>query len=362
MKRHKKKVQLFRGEQLLKTRRRLHEQFEGGPGQPSVDIDIEFSETPGGLPELPRLVFDRPVMALTGKADVRGEGGTLEPYTSANLFTKTSKMSALSFSLPAGGDKWQGTCPAEQLQRATGNYMAKIPTDWKGQGVEAQREKFICAACYAGKGQYPMDTTQMPQLARLYWVKNLLAQDNGPVVLAAELIRALTWATAALQRQKRDKKDYLDPRFFRIHDSGDFFGPDYYEAWKIVCHHFTQTISFWAPTREWVHAQTGMRNLLRDLPPNLALRPSAIHVGDPAPQVPGMSAGTTVALDQSISDWNCPVYSEVEGEEKKSCRGALDGQPPELAAQIRQGLGISPGKDCRVCWVGKRWSVNYSPH
>jgi len=154
-------------------------------------------------------------------------------------------------------------------------------------------------------------------------------------------------------------------RFFRLHDSGDFFSPDYVAAWRAIADN-NRDVTIWAPTRAW--AVPGLRRAINEYnapPANLVIRPSGYHVNDPAFTArelgPGFSAGTTVFKDvrkpQDAAgfvrggpyDWDCQAYTTGSG--KVTCRDALapDG-----------GVG------CRACW---KWAegddalrVNYTLH
>ncbi len=73
---------------------------------------------------------------------------------------------------------------------------------------------------------------------------------------------------------------------------------------------------------------------------NFVLRPSALHVGDQAPDVVGLDAGTSVGFDAvhtGLAEFNCPAYDQ---QKDKSCQTAR----------------------CRRCWTQSTKTVNYEPH
>jgi len=156
-------------------------------------------------------------------------------------------------------------------------------------------------------------------------------------------------------------------KFFRIHDSGDFFGPRYFMAWKAVCDYFhprrnKHPITFWAPTRMWAMGDTWIDlvsevNGQRDT--NLIVRPSGYHVSQHGPDIraPGWAAATPTFHHDAVEaaegkefDWNCKAYAVEKG---PSCREAVGsdarGNPTK-------------GKGCRTCWVHPHLRVNYTLH
>lgn len=265
-----------------------------------------------------------------------GKGSRIK-FSKASLFTFTSKMSCPSFSLPAGPTTG-GTCPASKPSsiEAEGSYREYSPSlSSKGPGT------FICDLCYAGKSNYLMyPNISAGQMAKKHWVLQTMkdgsfAQKMGDAV---EMVF-----------DKRIEKvllgNGLSNRFFRIHDSGDFFTKDYYRDWVEICSRFKgrlnpdggHLIYFWAPTRMWVYKD--YLDLFRSVPPpaNLALRPSALFTGAPAPMIPGMAAGSTSAEDPGlVQAFNCPAYES----DLASCAGTR----------------------CRKCWTLKKTPINYTTH
>jgi hypothetical protein len=124
--------------------------------------------------------------------------------------------------------------------------------------------------------------------------------------------------------------------WFRGHDSGDFFNIAYVEAWTSVCRELPN-VWFWFPTREYqVKSDFAMLNprmdSLRKLAslPNVTVRPSALEIGEAAPNVTGLHAGSAVG---NAAAYQCPAYSQ-NGE----CG------------------------DCRHCWTERDTPVSYPLH
>jgi len=346
-----------------KTHRQAWRTWQGDPflllDQP-VDVEVEVEAHPGKGKQRGMIV---PVH--TKKFHMIG----------APLFATTTKMGAGSFSLAAGPPKSVGgTCVCSALPDGYSGYR-QIP------GVQADQpggrfDEQICRKCYSNKGNYMHRGSQYAQVLRYHWLAGMLA-DAGVDETAVALARAID--VHSRNEKRRDKKGE-DPRFFRIHDSGDLFSLDYWEVWKRVCE-MHGDIQFWMPTRAWW--APGFARKWGEIPENLAFRPSAYHFDDHAPVVPGMSAGSTAhywdrsrqtdPIAQGLSDWVCPAYTGGAGK----CIGALARATREwrknpgwlqklrgvVSSMHRRELELTDnGKDCRVCWLNRDASVSYKAH
>jgi hypothetical protein len=357
--------------------------------------------------EDPMLVLTKPI-SYHYMTEPRTKKGIFYPakdtiYTikSRSLFTSTGKMTAGSFSTPAGPPQGgvvkgksrptNGACVAAAI---TPGYTAfKDLGDVDQSDVEGDGKKFICRSCYANKSNYMHRGPQSGQLMRHIWLKKQL-DENSPEEVGDILAEAL--AAHASNLKKREKMEE-DPRFFRIHDSGDLFskkvkgsfpgGIKALLAWYRVCRIFDGKINFWCPTRMWVFPE--FTQFVQDNPPprNLSLRPSALHFDDTAPMIDGFTAGTTAhfwqkdkqtrPVQKGIADLACPAYAGGG----KSCGGAL------ARAQRDTGYGSNPteveslndlvriaqsspalseltngGSDCRACWLFQDTRVSYKAH
>lgn len=328
------------------------------------------------------------------------------------LLSWTSKMGTPSFSLPAGAPSSSGSCPGatagqtivpvEKLRAAARAVTART-------GAPVRVQQAICQTCYATGGRYGTGAIQFKQVLAYIWT---LRTHNTPAWFEA-MRYAIEFADYVLCGGEHNESQYRAEtprtqvqglpdigsfgttfRFFRIHDSGDFFSASYVRAWKQIAEWFSPEnhaarvtwlrsmgrspeeikknhgpIVFWAPSRLWATATgvadvnaingTGSRNLI--------IRPSAYHFNEHTPENlgPGWVRGSvSYALGQKPGcddtgrcdsprrppgdpyDWDCQTYSVVD--ESASCRNALspDGQ-----------VG------CRACWVhGRDMRINYTAH
>lgn len=292
--------------------------------------------------------FNTPVIDLAREIR-KGEipmPGKMKVVNSVPVFTRTAKMAAYSFSLPAGLPGIHGSCPASNLPASEalartewagvfggGVSLRRKPAGIKSMTPEDIRGVYICDACYAGKSSYAMyDNVHIVQRIRLLWVKKTLREGTFVDEMSSALSSAL-WT-----QKKVGKKHLINPAFFRIHDSGDFFSPEYMAGWFEVCeniHSEMPNVRFWAPTRVW--GDPDYEDVMEDIPGNLALRPSSLFYGIPAPRVPDLAAGTTSSPSKVARHWDCPAYQS----------GVLESC---------EGVG------CRTCWTRPGVPVNYPTH
>lgn len=272
-----------------------------------------------------------PFIRILGDFRYQTAEGKPRKFGQTTLFTWTSKMSCPSFSIPAGPTRQGGTCPASTREaiEKEGSYTAySVPLKQTPEG-----QAFICDVCYAGKGRYLMyKAMSLGQTAKLRWVERTLRDGS--------FVRKMSEALGALLDPAVEElllSQLVSNQYFRIHDSGDFFSPDYYKAWVEVCRNL-KDIHFWAPTRMWVYEK--WRRVFSNYPPppNLALRPSALFTSAVPPAIPDLAAGSgSVEGRMDAPVWNCPAY---EGENEHSCAAAR----------------------CRVCWDAPKKPVNYMTH
>lgn len=199
-----------------------------------------------------------------------------------NILTYTSTMCAWSFSIVAGKDNG-GSCIFENGE--------------------------ICQACYSKIGYYNMPSTEKNQWYRFLWVKeNIVGDFVGFVDRMISTIR-----------------DNVDNGYFRIHDSGDFYHPDYIWAWYYICKALPD-IKFWAPTRVWQSKQINWIAPLRRLSllPNVSVRPSALDFNELTTSYKFFGAPTAVvdALEASneLGSLLCPKTKNHSSCETEGCR------------------------------------------
>lgn len=199
----------------------------------------------------------------------------------------------------------------------------------------------------------------------------------------------------ATGRDVKYKKTYSDwqlpdPKYFRIHDAGDFFDDEYFNAWLKVIKEFPK-VNFWAPTRIWTYRGSVDLQSLKKVPKNLAMRPSALHFRDFAPSLEyikslgiptykkgvggGLCAGTGAAPGTPTEkDWKCPAYlhwtagggairrqvavvQEAEGESDEEAEAIKT-----FGGTCATATGPNKEKGCRACWVHMDLTVFYSEH
>jgi hypothetical protein len=296
------------------------------------------------------------------------------------LLSWTSKMGTPSFSLPAGAAVSGGTCPgatagqsivpAAQLRAAARGVVEVI-------GRPVRLDQAVCQYCYATGGQYATGQVQFAQVLRYIWVRQALADGT--------FVPTMTWAVDHanyyLDGTGKMKEEVIDPetgtarwekipaprerdqrRYFRLHDSGDFFSPQYLAAWKQVTLALPD-ITFWAPSRVWtMRAFCDAVNEINNPPANLIIRPSAFHTNEIAPRDlgPGWAQGSVVYSDSNKPgggkhprltdsdrpyDWDCQAYTTEN--DHHTCRSALapDGE-----------------SGCRACWRHPDAEICYTLH
>ena len=215
-----------------------------------------------------------------------------------SLLTYTEGMSCWSFSLPAGKN---GSCVYEF----------------------AETKDSICHGCYAQINRYNMPNVLSAQWVRFLWVQDCL--KNNPVTFIDTMVNAI--------RLHTHNKGY-----FRVHDSGDFFSPEYIKAWHVICESLPK-IKFWFPTRVWRSKSKTWLTPLAKLAAlsNVQIRPSGLKINDLPPEYDWLSKGTTVidSVDRhNLVDSICP----------KTVNG-----------------GSCETNKCRTCWSDKK-SVAYLVH
>lgn len=318
-----------------------------------------------------------------------GISGYLQKNNS--FFSRTSKMGSASFSVMAGSPAIGGTCPATDYYKKPvmlAKQMREIQE--AGGNVDhrpADAATWICNYCYAGKSNYIYRNVQWTEVGRWIWLSGMFAHSGYDKAIGCLKYMLKCHLSNVGLREKAGE----DPAYFRIHDSGDFnpipvheddrhrfFGGtlDTYDIWHdIISDPAFAKIHFWAPTRMWVSRNWRKRVKLKPPPANFALRPSALHVDDIAPDIEPYAAGSTVhkkkttftkrlpnkmnevilgeapakgsnprarKSPETLADWECPAYTN-----KNACIGAG---------------GPNGEKNCRVCWEYPDWSVSYKAH
>jgi len=290
---------------------------------------------------------------------------TSEELQRFSVLSWTSKMGTPSFSLPAGAPVMGGSCPGA----AAGQTIVPVETLQRNArevrsilGAPVRLVQAICQHCYAEGGQYSTALVQYAQVLRYAWTKEAVRDGSFSQIMdwaikhadfaLKDTVRKLEDGTTVPVRGERDGKKY-----FRLHDSGDFWSPEYIAAWKVVAN-LNPDVTFWAPSRVWANAKLREAvNLYNSMPPpgramnNLVIRPSAYHVNEAPPKNlgPGWAAGSTSFKDtlkpsqaprlnlQAPYQWDCQAYTTDS--DKVTCRDAM---PPGGMSDADRG--------CRACW------------
>lgn len=289
------------------------------------------------------------------------------------LFTETSKMGAPSYSLPVGPLGFGGSCPGSVAGMTTSDPRAvALQKKRVLQLINATNAKLprtgdyapeyaVCQNCYVTKGNHGYWGNNLRLVARYAWTR--AAVDQG--LFAASVIDALRYAKFA---QEPPALAYLNQRYFRIHDAGDFYSKEYLAAWWQVAKAYDgktpgnpRTI-FWAPTRIW-STPTGVKHMhevnggSRFLD-NFVVRPSGYVINAPGPDFPigaasGFASPTTVDtkphVDAVLSgkqpptfDWLCPAQ--------------------EYGGSCLKSPSPDGNQGCRVCWIHPHMRTAYKLH
>ena len=133
--------------------------------------------------------------------------------------------------------------------------------------------------------------------------------------------------------------DHTGDPVFRVHDRGDLFNAKYIDVWAGVAAALPE-VKFWIPTREYLRAtQLPALRRLASLP-NVAVRPSAAVVGQAAPVIDGLSAGTAVAIPGDVPAGHkvCPATTGDPSCDAHGCRACWTKTVP--VAYMAHGAGV----------------------
>ena len=221
-----------------------------------------------------------------------------------DLFCSTSKMNTRSWSTPGGPEEMSGTCPASDYGGFAEAYDPHLVKDAKatlmlpeGCGVDKQDltkanlKSAICSYCYALKGNYGNASQQLKQAVCAAWAYRMAKEGR----FVEEMVRAIRHdqAQGKLRLRKEESTTY-----FRIHDSGDCLFPWEVDGWNEIARQMPD-IRFWAPTRAWTFEEH--LEIMREAPPNLVWRPSALLFERQPPEIAGLAGGTAGGLIDAVA-------------------------------------------------------------
>jgi Gene product 88 len=204
------------------------------------------------------------------------------------------KMPSYGWSLPAGK-----ACPASK------------------KTIADHGENAVCGGCYAKTGNYRFPNVAKALDDRMRFVMDSLKADNGATFVTA-MVAMVRKAVA------------VTGPYFRIHDSGDFFHPAYVDAWKRIAEALPD-VRFWAPTREYLRPYMMPSLVAFAALPNVTVRPSAAAIDEPAPVIPGLSAGSSVRSSRTLPTLQASGAENV-------CPATTTGNPS------------CDAHGCRKCW------------
>lgn len=347
-----------------------------------------------------------------------------------SVLTLTSKMGCYSFNLPAGpvAHGFSGTCHAAGFGFPMLSDKDRPKKGSKFYDVKTtDPSTFLCSGCYGLKALYGSPLVYMVMECRKQWVEALLGK--APKELVDKLVRSIRMG----QAQSMTERFFLDqmglsehtwtipdPGYFRIHDVGDCWREDYFNAWCEVARACSKpyhadalgmtlpAVKFWMPSRMWMVAgpiaeKHFMCKAMKKgcVPENLCIRPSSAHFGDRAPSlgVSGAGGGAgAVGMSDHLSDedleharsvvgkltveggngWICPAYLAPEVKLPGTNR-AVGGAEWKVAGKKNRYLELvggacarahgpngelpaPKGPGCRACWDRPDLQIVYPEH
>jgi len=350
---------------------------------------------------------------ITTDATVPGAAWELNPnrgeQVSVELLTWTSKMGCWSFSLPAGAPVAGGTCPGAVAGQSVSSLV-----QIKGQARRVQQvlgapvsvADAICQRCYAtGNSRYGRTNMIAKQTLLYAWTQAAVKDGSFAEVMTAAIKGADTLPNGG----DRGSNSYLPERwpqkFFRIHDSGDFFSEAYVAAWKQVARNCPEFM-FWAPTRIWAlpEGANWIKRHNSDYNPtpgakgsNLIIRPSNYHFNEHVPdklsdhidaQGIRRNAGSgfaswSTAFDKERKPVGGPAFDRTGGQRVQLPIVGMVGKSLKPTGQFETNRApydwdcqayLSNGGTCRnacapdgqigcrMCWLNHDRVVNYTAH
>lgn len=266
------------------------------------------------------------------------------------FFTSNTKMDCPTWDLPSGAPSIGGTCPnavaCQSIVPKVSRENAKasmLPPPGSSGKLRIDEDEAICSACYAAGGNYPSPHVQAGEMARFWWAVACMKSEAGREEFVSTMVEAV------LAESRKPTRHGIRP--FRVHSSGDFFSPDYFDAWVEIARRVEKldpSVRFWAPTRVW--GQRGYDwDKLRGTK-NLVVRPSAYHVGDyaPEPLIDGQARGTTAIYHHDNAGMSAERERLAWGQLTEEKRAAL--REHFTRVRVRKGLGSGVGEDRRFDW------------
>ncbi len=291
------------------------DELEGGPtptvddlvGLPDIDMD-DPSEMLGAAYDSPEP--DEPEELEEGKRGPTKKELDAEAKLVHGGLSQTSKMPCKSFSLGAGI-----TCPA-------GTQMVK------------KDPHAVCRVCFAKSGREVMPKQRANKKARLELLKKALRSTTARDRWLAEMV-------GSIQRQGP---------YFRWHDSGDIFRPEYLDLLVDVIRGTPDTLH-WIPTKQekWVKDWVARHG---DLPENVNIRISAMLLNEEKNQPKPFTASSVYISKAPETSYPCPATWDSRFILRHGRR-----------IKTKAGPGVEPTcGPCRACWDTTVPQVCYRYH
>lgn len=367
--------------------------------------------------------YDVPTLVFRGMkvfgSNAEGKALPVGGQRVSSLWTFTSKMGAPSFSLPAGPTTEAGTCSAANYGRSGGKrtpgkqYICDACYSLEGryvmyniaigQGARMWWVNHMIQQDTSGGKLGQALTAALGDYARFGSMSGLRGGLENRIIIelgvwdGTQIVvpmkhpvsGALSPIPAVVTNLPKrtgfgDTRQFFAARkpsagevvgFFRIHDSGDLnigrgttAWQAYLNAWVITARAYPNVI-FWMPTRAWIFPRVKrMLQAACAAAPNLIVRPSALNVGDPSPNIPGLPAGSTVAAALSKREFTvppsggrsptylCPVNTDWN----------YDPTVPPAGRRKKPGAWVTKQScqlaDCRACWIAPQTETGYGEH
>lgn len=299
--------------------RRIAEALEPAAEEqaPTVDELVAFPEADFDDPsELLGVAYDAP-----DEEDETGEGEIIEVSkkeldTQAKLvhggLSRTSKMPCKSFPLPPGA-----TCPAGSKLVRTDPYS-------------------VCQACYAKAGRGGMPHIVVGKKNRLQLLRKAMRSKTGRDRWVGEMV-------GSIERQGP---------YFRWHDSGDIFRPEYLDM-MVEIMRGTPGTRHWIPTKQEVFVKGWVAQHGADeLPSNANIRISAVRMNEEKNQPTPFTASSVFVAAPPEGSFGCPATWDQGFITRHGRR-----------TKTKAGPGLEPRcGPCRACWDRGVSQVCYRYH
>lgn len=214
--------------------------------------------------------------------------------------SQTSKMPCKSFPLPPGA-----TCPAGSKAVKTDPYS-------------------VCQVCYAKTGRQAMPRIAAGKKNRLDLLRKAMRSKTARDRWVGEMV-------GSIERQGP---------YFRWHDSGDIFKPEYLDLIVEIINQ-TPGTQHWIPTKQEAFVKDWVsKHGVDALPVNMCVRISAMRINDEKDQPAPFTASSVFIAEPPAGSFGCPATWDPRHIMKHGRR-----------TKTKAGPSIEPTcGSCRACW------------